>query len=230
MNFNYYCNLYHSDKGDLFLHNNNYANWYDLYFSSIREQAKYICEIGVLNGGSTKALHDYFPQANIIGLDILDKSEYNNSRIITKILDQSNSNDLDIFVKDCKEKNIEFDIILDDGSHDVADQQLTFGKFFHLLKPGGFYIIEDLCTSYFVLGQIEFWNQTQEKINNNTIKFLNQRPFYSPWIQNKDLQFLENQVEYISIYDRPNPHLSSNLRCINDYPARPITSVIKRKS
>src|SRR5262249_19201573 len=41
-------------------------------------------------------------------------------------------------------KGIEFDLIIDDGSHRPDHQQITFGFFFKKLKTGGLYFIEDL--------------------------------------------------------------------------------------
>jgi hypothetical protein len=122
---------------------------------------------------------------------------------------------------------------LDDGSHDVIHQQLTFGKFFKLVKPGGFYIIEDLGTSYFSLGESLYgYKQTQEKINNNTINFLNQRPFSSFWINKEDTEFINLNVDFISIFDKTNINLSysTEFKCTNNYPIRSITSMIKRVS
>ena len=43
-----------------------------------------------------------------------------------------------------KIKNIEFDFILDDGSHIMQNQYNTFINYFKFLKNGGLYIIEDI--------------------------------------------------------------------------------------
>jgi hypothetical protein len=231
-NFNHYCNLQGSDKGDIAPDGNHYANWYENWFSPIKEKVTNICEIGVYNGGSTRALYDYFPKANILGIDILDKKEYENDRTITKLLDQGNSEQLDNFILECNQQDLKFDIILDDGSHDVEHQQLTFGKLFQLVKPGGLYIIEDMCTSYFTLGvELYGYSQTQTKIDNNTIKFLNTRPFSSIWITLSDAEHINNTVEYVSIFDRLNTTCTylAHFRCNNDYPARSITSIIKKR-
>jgi hypothetical protein len=44
--------------------------------------------------------------------------------------------------------DIEFDVILDDGSHRCSDVIETFKIMFPKIKNGGIYIVEDLCTSY----------------------------------------------------------------------------------
>ena len=158
-----------------------------------------------------------------------DKSKHNGDGVKTQILNQGNPDELDLFISECKNNGISFDIILDDGSHDIAHQQLTFGKLFQLVKAGGIYIIEDLGSSYFSLGAVLYGNkQTQEKINNNTIQFLNQRPFSSPWISDSDIEYINNNVEYVSIFDKFNASLTygTDIPCVNNYPIRSITSII----
>jgi hypothetical protein len=231
MDYNFYCNKFKTDKGNELSNGNGYAEFYENWFFKIKESCSNILEIGLDNGGSLKANYEYFQNAQIIGLDILDKTVFENDRIKTFILDQGNLNELDVFFNYCINKKILFDVILDDGSHDVAHQQKTFGKLFKLLKSEGLYIIEDIGSSYFRLG-VELYDnhQTQDKINNNTINFLNQRPFYSPWIFEKDLEYINKNVEYITIFDKLNDlSYSKNFNCVNDYPIRSITSIIKKK-
>lgn len=233
MNYNTICNKYGTDKGDSLPNGNCYASFYENWFREIKQTCQNILEIGVDNGASLHSNYEYFPNAQIIGLDISDKLHFNNDRITTFILDQENLTDLENFSNYFVKNQISFDIILDDGSHDVSHQQKTLGKFFKLLKPGGIYIIEDLGTSYFTLGQDLYgYYQTQDKINNNTIKFLNQRPFYSPWILEQDLNYLNDKIEYVSIFDKLNKDLiySNEFNCTNGYPIRSITSVLKKKN
>jgi hypothetical protein len=40
------------------------------------------------------------------------------------------------------------DVVIDDGSHRWADQIAAFKKLYPYLRPGGYYVIEDLHTSY----------------------------------------------------------------------------------
>jgi len=109
---------------------------------------------------------------------------------------------------------------------------MTFGKFFQLLKPGGIYIIEDMCTSYFSVGaNLYGYITTQVKKNNNTIQFLNQRPFASLWVDENNLEYINNKVDYVSIFDRANPTCTYKhvFGTENNYQIRSITSVIKKK-
>ena len=43
----------------------------------------------------------------------------------------------------------EFDIFIDDGSHTSADINATFYNYFHRVRPGGLFVIEDLHCAYF---------------------------------------------------------------------------------
>tara|TARA_R110000744_G_scaffold211711_2_gene330825 strand:- start:2085 stop:2801 length:717 start_codon:yes stop_codon:yes gene_type:complete len=231
-NFNYYCNLHDTDKGDKGPNGNHYANWYENWFLSIKDKVNDVCEIGVDNNSSLLAMADYFPNANFIGLDLLDKSKFNTERITTQILDQGSTEHLNQFIYDCNFKKLQFDIIIDDGSHDVGHQQSTFGKFFQLIKPGGIYIIEDMGSSYLVPNISEMYGniQTQLKSKNNTIDFLNDRPFNSFWISNKDIDYINKNIDYVSIFDRVNPTCTYSHVYVmkNNYPLRSITSIIKK--
>lgn len=230
MTFNDYCNLHRCDKGDGYDFSNHYATFYDRWFSSIREQVTAICEIGILDGASLKCYYDYFPNAKILGLDINpDKTHYRNHRTHTDVLDQSKEQDLINFANNHIHA---FDIVLDDGSHDIEHQQLTFGKLFKTVKPGGLYIIEDMGSSFFTLEMTHSsYKQTLQKLNNSTVKFLTERPFSSVWINESDGEYLNDNIEYVSIYDKLNRELpySRDIHCLHNYPVRSITSVIKKK-
>jgi hypothetical protein len=41
----------------------------------------------------------------------------------------------------------DYDIILDDGSHNIHDQQITMSSFFKTIKSGGIFVMEDLHSS-----------------------------------------------------------------------------------
>jgi len=232
MNFNSVSIKHNTDKGSESPSGaHHYSAFYDRWFAPIKNQVNSICEIGVWNGCSLKAFEEYFPNANMVGLDIGDKSYLDSERIKTFVLDQGNESHLNEFIKLCNRSNLQFDFILDDGSHNIKHQQLTFGKLFSLVKPGGMYIIEDLGTSYFTLNQELYgYYTTQEEINNNTIKFLNTRPFSSPWITKENSQYIETNVDYVCIFDKINqlPY-SSEFKCENNYPIRSITSIIQKK-
>ena len=52
------------------------------------------------------------------------------------------------FLEQFKASQQPFDIIIDDGGHTMNQQKTSFLTLLPLVRPGGFYVIEDLETSY----------------------------------------------------------------------------------
>jgi len=124
----------------------HYFEVYDLYFNKFRNKQNSILEIGVNRGGSLFMWRDYFGErAKIAGIDILKG---------TKILNQEGFNIFigsqadPLFLNNVGEKAGPFDIIIDDGSHVMDHQILTFEELFPFLAEGGIYLCEDCHTSY----------------------------------------------------------------------------------
>jgi len=135
-----------TDKSSLY---HNYAIKYDRILSKYRDSFTNILEIGI--GGSAKTdggqslrmWKDYFPKAKILGLDIIDKKSLEEDRLQIIQGDQSDENVLKSLTNFGH-----FDLIIDDGSHKYNHQIISFEFLFNSVKPGGFYIVEDICTSY----------------------------------------------------------------------------------
>ena len=123
----------------------NYSNFYENSLRNIRQSTFNLLEIGVKNNSSLKAWKEFFPLANIYGIDINPKcKEYEEERINILICDQVDKNKiLETY------KNITFQVIIDDGSHLAQDLVETFNfLFIDKLEKGGFYFIEDLGMIY----------------------------------------------------------------------------------
>jgi hypothetical protein len=89
---------------------------------------------------------EYFPNGEIHGADIRAGYEYlETDRIKTHELDQSQIGELIIFGEQYPDY---FSVICDDGSHVGIDMLITFETLFKYLKPGGYYILEDVLCSY----------------------------------------------------------------------------------
>lgn len=130
----------------------NYCMYYSMFFESFRNNKINICEWGVDEGNSLLTWADYFPNAEVHGVDIRGDYEYLNERgIITHIADQSKKGDLILFAEQYPNY---FDIIIDDCSHMSDDIILTFETLFPYLKSGGFYCSEDLLCD-----QDDRWNK-----------------------------------------------------------------------
>ena len=124
---------------------NNFLVFYAQFLDKIRHQPVRVLDIGVLDGGSARTWRDYFHNGHIIGVDIDPSAgRHISDRLSIHIADQSKEDDLKIIT----EKLGPFDLVVDDGSHVWEDQILTFKQLMPCISPGGFYIIEDLDTSY----------------------------------------------------------------------------------
>lgn len=134
---------YGADKSSIF---HNYLDFYQEQLPD-RDFSGRLLEIGVMDGLSMKMWREYYPNAEIVGMDIKDMSFMHNDdwQVPDSVqLVQGNATK----AKDTKPLG-HFDIIIDDGSHFWADQQKSFELLYYSqLNEGGIYIIEDLWTSH----------------------------------------------------------------------------------
>lgn len=147
---------YKTDKGSIGhgseIH--NYGLVYQDFFEPLRTTPISLLEIGVLTGNSLRSWRDYFENGDIFGVDNDPICIFQEHRIQTKLADQSNPQTIvDAF------DGREYDIIIDDGSHESIHQQQTLKELFKYVKPGGYYIIEDLHCPY--LNHPTRWGKTQ---------------------------------------------------------------------
>ena len=187
------ANYHHSDKGTTADSKHGFTEIYDQFFSNFRNEKVNILEVGIYNGASLRMYYDYFPNAEvIIGADIQDLWQFQNDKIKLKVLDQSDADDLETFVED---SDIKFDIIIDDGSHHMKDQQITFYWLSKLLKDGGMYIIEDLHTSLAENGLHLYGKDLEiaEDKANTTLHYLTNKPLNSVYLTDEQNEELRQQ-------------------------------------
>ena len=141
--------VYGSDKWN----SHWYAQHYENVFRQVRRKKMNIVEIGIggwdnprLGGGSLRMWRTYFPNSKVYGVDIYDKSPHDRSRIKTFRGSQTDSTFLESLVSQVGKMNI----LIDDGSHRNGDVLFTFKCMFPHLADGGFYVIEDTQTSYWL--------------------------------------------------------------------------------
>ena len=131
-----------TDKSSL---HHDYLSFYERFFEEFRNEKIKVLEIGVFGGASLEVWEAYFPNAVIIGADIdPGVPRFPGSRVIVEILDQSNVEEL----VNLGVKHGPFDIIIEDGSHQWEHQITSLRTLFPFLRPGGFYVVEDLQTNY----------------------------------------------------------------------------------
>lgn len=125
-----------------------YTPVYHSLLSEDRDNVKNVLEIGVHAGSSVRMWKDYFPNAQIVGLDTnVDCLRHAETRIQVIMADQNNPHDIklamDIVGRGTRPL---FDLIIDDGSHERAHQIVSMGVLLPYLEDWGYYVIEDLGT------------------------------------------------------------------------------------
>lgn len=110
-------------------------HYYSDKFSNLRNQHLNILEIGIHRGYSLNMWREYFPNANITGVDIkkVDVECKGCNLIFGDATNQKTFYGID-----------HLDIVIDDGSHKLKHQLKTFDILFPKLRSGGVYIIEDI--------------------------------------------------------------------------------------
>lgn len=126
-----------------------YLDVYDSLFSAMRAEPVRLLEIGVWEGASLSTWARYFthPDARIVGLDIdLTRVRIpDDNRVTVAEGDASNPETLRAIVESMGGA---LDIVIDDGSHLIAQQRASLTHLRQYLRSGGVYIVEDLHTHF----------------------------------------------------------------------------------
>jgi hypothetical protein len=93
------------------------------------------------NGASLRMWAEYFPDAEIFGLDISPEALVNEGRIHSHVCDQGKIQSL-LAARDFI--GSDFDLIVDDGSHRPEHQILSAFALWPSIAHGGRYVIEDV--------------------------------------------------------------------------------------
>lgn len=126
-----------------------YDRVYSYHISHLRLENLKLLEIGVHSGYGLLAWARYFSNSSIYGLEIDEKWKPSYSKLMLKheefnriFIKFRNSLDPPVWTESY------FDIIIDDGSHAPIDQINTFKNYWSLVKPGGYFFIEDISSRY----------------------------------------------------------------------------------
>lgn len=116
----------------------SYGPVYDAAFAAYDPAAPLdILELGVLTGGFTAALLDYFPAATVRGVDLcfdeLGPWDLSRAKLV-----KADATTPGLFPGDT------FDIVIDDASHAPDEQAALLELYAPRLKPGGTYVVEDI--------------------------------------------------------------------------------------
>jgi hypothetical protein len=150
---------YGSDKCPAIYH--SYTPFYQELLDKRRLKVKKVLEIGVgfddgirKKAASLYMWRDYFPNATIYGCDILREVLIQEDRIKTFYCDQKNVNDLEKLISWIGK---DFDLVVDDGSHETDDQICSAMQLLPVLSKNGIYVIEDVKDPAAIKKVFEKW-------------------------------------------------------------------------
>lgn len=129
----------------------SYTIFYNDFFNKQRNEKLNLAEIGISNGGSLLMWNEYFKNSKIYGFEINDSlinnfnEKYNNNNILISKIDVGYITKI---VKCFNKINEQFDIIIDNSTHNVEDQIRLIKNVYKFLKPGGVIVIEDILINY----------------------------------------------------------------------------------
>ena len=174
---------YDTDKASF----HNFTSFYEKHFSKMRDEKMNILELGILDGKSLLTLEEYFPNATIYAIDINKESvkDYG-PRIHTYLCSQDDESKLHELFSD-----IDFDIIIDDGSHMTLHQLKSLSFLFKKVKPGGLYVCEDLHTSLI-----------ESYVNSETNPLRLFENYDGTDLHIPELGYTENGIREIKVYKR----------------------------
>jgi SAM-dependent methyltransferase len=164
-----------------------YSDIYYLIFNMHKDKVKLVIECGIgtknqdipwnmhntgntVPGAGLRVWRDYFPNAQVIGIDIDPDIMFTENRINTFVCDQTSKLSINNFISKAELKPNTVDIIIDDGCHEFAANICLFENTKHLLTENGVYIIED----FWVVNKeqrlfINYFN----KLNDYKVNFIN---------------------------------------------------------
>ena len=174
----------------------NYSDFYSDIFYFGKNHVKKVFELGIgstnysqkfnmnhqgenyKTGGSLRMWRDYFKNAKIFGADVDKDCLFNEGRIKTFYVDQSDKDSIARMWRQIDEN--EFDIIIDDGCHRFEETIIFFENSINELRKGGIYIIEDILLSqrkkflkYFKSNNLNFkfidFYRPDAKLQNNSL-------------------------------------------------------------
>lgn len=128
----------YGDKGSV----HSYIEVYEKYVSRFKQEAN-VLELGVGYGESLRMWEDYFNSGYVVGVQLPNPNQ--------KFKDIVKQYELNIIYSDATASSLydilsdlKFDIVIDDASHKINDQLISFRNLHKLVSKGGLYIIEDI--------------------------------------------------------------------------------------
>jgi trans-aconitate methyltransferase len=133
------------DGGVVYQGAKRHTDSYARLLAHLRDEPIRLLEIGVKQGASLRMWADFFPRATIVGIDLNpDCLRHAGGRVEVHIGDQSDT----AFLHELASRRGPFDLVVDDGGHRMEQHRASLEALWPHVKPGGFYALEDMATSY----------------------------------------------------------------------------------
>ena len=177
-----------------------YSKFYTKNLDHLRNKKINILEIGSYAGSSAAAFKKYFKNSKIYCFDVnISNFKYYSKDIKVFGLDISDEKKTKKILKNkIIQNNIEFfDIIVDDGSHNLSDMIISFKYLFTYLKKKGFYIIEDFKFPNYFKYNKDIKHILLDKM---FTQLKNKKFFISKIIDKKDQRSLLKSIKKIKSY------------------------------
>jgi hypothetical protein len=137
---------YRSDKSSDW---HNYGPIYNYFFQDLVGKGISLFEVGIFNGSSARAWKQYFHNAQVYLADI--NVDYFLEDFPCYLCNQDEFKSIKHMWENPSLRNVQFEIIIDDGKHTFLANWNFFRASFHKLKNNGFFVIEDLTKSTVIL-------------------------------------------------------------------------------
>lgn len=138
MTLNDIFNLNRADKGTI---GHGFALRYEPLIQGWRNETINLLECGIQFGLSARGWLEYFPKAQIFGVDCGDEHGITDPRFHFQKANQRDA----AFWQRWKQSSPRMHVIIDDAEHRADASKIMFDALWPHLLPGGVYAIEDTC-------------------------------------------------------------------------------------
>lgn len=155
----------------------NYTPYYWEILKDRREEVRKVLEVGIgchnsmdrcvdnySTGASLLMWRDFFPNAQIYGVDIDETAMFEADRIKTLLYDTTEKQNIDSIIS---QTGSDIDVFIDDGNHFLANQLLLCRNVMPYLPKDVFYSIEDVCHPDLLVRKLPEYECVIPKININ---------------------------------------------------------------
>lgn len=173
------------------------------YAEMLPERCRSMLEIGVAKGASAQMWDAYYGYENLdlYLMDLYKDPNHVSPRWVRNhgwnpiIGDQGELNDL-VKIKE------QFEVIIDDGSHNAHHQLISFKHLFlNNLKGGGLYVIEDLACNedpFYYGGDVKSFRHTPLNMLND---FIDQGHIVNPYFNYGESEVFKSLITDVKIFD-----------------------------